>query len=133
MSGGVNADASSMGVSDRTAQRPKRVRERDISEIVKAVAMWRRLYSGIMKEGGVLVRYTLEDAAKKVGMSKKTLDDYLHLIRLGLKFKFAFKDRQNEKVGQLRKFINLAAKKEKADAKANQMHQSSLLKKKIAK
>ena len=57
------------------------------------------MYNGVMKPGSILVRYTLEDAARKVGISKKTLDDYLHLIRLGRKFEFAFKELSAEKVG----------------------------------
>jgi len=39
--------------------------------------MWRRLYNGVTGKDGQLVRYSLEDAAKKVGISKKSLDDYL--------------------------------------------------------
>ena len=69
-------------------------------EIVKAVAIWRRLYSGIIRNGGdVMIRYSLDDAARKIGMSKKTLDDYLHLLRLGRKYNFPFAARQNDKTG----------------------------------
>ena len=39
--------------------------------------MWRRLYNGVTGKEGQLVWYSLEDAAKKVGISKKSLDDYL--------------------------------------------------------
>ena len=38
--------------------------------------MWRKLYNGINKNGDV-VRYSLEESAQKVGISKKSLDDYL--------------------------------------------------------
>lgn len=57
-----------------------RMRERTIEDIIKSVTIWRRLYSGIMKEidgRESLIRYTLKDAAKKVGIPKKSLDDYL--------------------------------------------------------
>ena len=61
----------------------------------------------------VIIRYSLEDAAKKVGISKKTLDDYLHLIRLGRLYKFNFKECKNLKVGALRKHIKINKNKEK--------------------
>jgi hypothetical protein len=34
------------------------------------------MYNGVNREGN-LVRYNLEEAASKVGISKKSLDDYL--------------------------------------------------------
>jgi len=34
------------------------------------------LYNGVVRDG-TLVRYSLEDAATKVDVSKKSLDDYL--------------------------------------------------------
>ena len=97
--------------------KPKRVRERSIQEAIKAVAIWRRLYNGIMRAGDVLIRYTLDDAARKVGMSKKTLDDYLHLLRLGRKYEFPFKVRQDDKVGVLRKYITKAKLQEARQTK----------------
>ena len=84
-----------------------RIRERLISEVVQVVALWRRLYSGVLREDidvgyTVLVRYSLDDAANKVGIPKKTLDDYLHLLIMGRKFDFPFTAHGNEKVGKLR-------------------------------
>jgi hypothetical protein len=35
------------------------------------------LYNGIDDGTGNLVRYSLEEAAQKIGISKKSLDDYL--------------------------------------------------------
>ena len=54
----------------------KRTKERSICEIIEKVSLWRKLYNGVMKDGN-LIRYSLEDAAAKVGVSKKSLDDYL--------------------------------------------------------
>ena len=73
-------------------KKAKRIRERHISDVVKAVAVWRRLYAGVTFHGAetVLVRYSLTDAARKVGMSRKTLDDYLHLLTMGRKYGFPF-------------------------------------------
>lgn len=93
------------------AKKTKRIRERQISEVVKAVAIWRRLYTGVSTTHGdetLLIRYSLTDAAQKVGISRKTLDEYLHLINMGRKYGFKFSARQDEKVGQLRLFVSKA-------------------------
>lgn len=53
------------------------------------MSLWRRLYNGVLREGN-LVRYSLEDAATKVNVSKKSLDDYLLQLRFGKKYNFDF-------------------------------------------
>jgi hypothetical protein len=68
-------------VADLDAQK-KRTKERTITEIIEKVSTWRKLYNGVMipnnKTGEVqLQRWSLEDAAAKVKVSKKSLDDYL--------------------------------------------------------
>ena len=61
----------------------KRPKARTINAIVRTLVKWRHLYHGVyeMQEGNederVLVKYSLADAATKLGMSKKSLDDYL--------------------------------------------------------
>ena len=40
-----------------------------------------------------------------VGISKKSLDDYLLQIRYGRKFGFNFNEHKNDKVGVLRAFV----------------------------
>lgn len=90
----------------------KRVKERTIKDVIRKVCVWRRLYNGILRPDGTLVRYSLENAARKNQMSKKSLDDYLHQIRLGTKYKFDFKNRQDEKFGTLRTYIRKMKNKE---------------------
>ena len=51
--------------------------------------MWRRLYNGVLRDGN-LVSYSLEDAAIKVNVSKKSLDDYLLQLRFGKRYNFDF-------------------------------------------
>ncbi len=82
----------------------KRTKERSISDIIEKVSLWRKLYNGVYREGN-LVRYSLEDAAAKVGVSKKSLDDYLLQLRFGKKYGFDFQLHRNEKVGVLRSFV----------------------------
>jgi len=47
-----------------------RTKERKIGEVVAKVLLWRKIYA----DGD---KISLEEAASKVGMSKKSLDDYL--------------------------------------------------------
>ncbi len=79
---------------------------------------WRQYYTGV-KEGqsDQLKRYSLEDAAVKVGISKKSLDDYLLQIRFGRKFGFNFNEHKNDKVGVLRDYVRKNKKPIKADKK----------------
>lgn len=48
---------------------------------------------------------SLEDAAEKVGVSKKSLDDYLSQLRQGRTVGFDFNMHKHEKVGYLRQFV----------------------------
>ena len=83
---------------------PKRTKERSIEEIIQKVSLWRKLYNGVLRDGN-LVRYSLEDAASKVNVSKKSLDDYLLQLRFGKKYGFNFQEHKNDKVGVLRSFV----------------------------
>ena len=94
-----------------TGQRKqKRTKERTISDIIEKVSTWRKLYNGIMvpneeTDQEELKRWSLEDAATKVGVSKKSLDDYLLQLRFGKKFGFDFEANKDFKVGKLRLFV----------------------------
>ena len=59
------------------------------------------------------MRYSLEDAASKVGVSKKSLDDYLLQMRFGKKYGFDFQKHKHDKVGVLRTFVKNQKKAEK--------------------
>lgn len=48
---------------------------------------------------------SLEEAADKVGVSKKSLDDYLSQLRQGRALGFNFNLNKNQKVGDLRQFV----------------------------
>lgn len=58
----------------------RRSNERKIGTVLEKVALWRKLFSGITVQG-IDVQMSLKGAAKKVGLSKKTLDDYFMQIR----------------------------------------------------
>ena len=61
----------------------KRIKERYIREVIEKVNLWRHYH----KEGfydrsqNRVISLSLDAAAQKVGISKKTLDDYLFQLR----------------------------------------------------
>lgn len=63
----------------------RRAKEKKIGTIIEKVALWRKLFSGIHLPGN-RVDMDLDTAAKQVGISKKTLDDYLMQIRFFCSF-----------------------------------------------
>ncbi len=50
-------------------------------------------------------KVSLEETAKMMGLSKKSLDDYYYQLRLGQKYGFEFKDNFYEKIGVLRTYL----------------------------
>ncbi len=65
------------------------MKERTIREAKDYVAYWRALYEEVDNKGKRI--YTLETAANKVGLAKKTLDDYFYQLRQGEYYGFDFK------------------------------------------
>lgn len=63
------------------------------------------------------LKYSLEDAAKKVGISKKSLDDYLLQLRYGKKYGFDFNEHKEAKIGILRAFVKKCKQEEKEKQK----------------
>ena len=94
------------------------------------MSTWRKLYNGILvpdeKSGkDQLQRWSLEDAANKVGVSKKSLDDYLLQLRFGKKFAFDFELHKTEKVGVLRTFVKVEKNKIKGKNKGMKISSKS--------
>ncbi len=57
--------------------------------------------------------YTLESAANKLGVSKRTLDDYYYVIKTAQTYGFDFDKYNSQKIGFLRKYVKQCAKKAK--------------------
>jgi hypothetical protein len=91
----------------------KRSNERKIGKIIEKVYVWRKLYNGFADENDKFIKYTLEKGAEKLGISKKSLDDYLIQLRIGRKYGFPFNDHLNSKVGVLRSFVKFHKENEK--------------------
>ena len=82
-----------------------RKRERKIGYIIEKVYAWRKLYNGFKDEKNNFIKYSLDNAANEVGVSKKSLDDYLLQIRLGRKYGFNFDENKTQKIGVLREHV----------------------------
>ena len=85
-------------------------RERKIGYIIEKVYAWRKLYNGYRDDNNKFIKYSLKEAAKKINVSKKSLDDYLLQIRLGRKSGFNFDDNKNKKIGTLREHVEKCKK-----------------------
>eukprot|EP00830_Metopus_es_P005664 TRINITY_DN1542_c0_g1_i1.p1 TRINITY_DN1542_c0_g1~~TRINITY_DN1542_c0_g1_i1.p1 ORF type:complete len:275 (-),score=69.72 TRINITY_DN1542_c0_g1_i1:128-859(-) len=84
----------------------RRGNERKIGDVIDALIRWRKMYLyGDMGEDGVMIKYTRQEAAKIIGIPKKTLDDYITQIKLGKTYGFDFDVHSQEKIGVLREFI----------------------------
>ena len=81
--------------------------------MIKKVSLWRLLYTGYTDEKGLLKKHSLEEAAVKVQISKKSLDDYLMQLRSAKKFGFDFDKHYNDKVGVIRSFVRSKKQEEK--------------------
>jgi len=64
----------------------------------------------------------LWDAAKIVDVNKKTLDDYLLLIKKGYKYGFDFSAHINDKNGVLRAFVKKAKSQAESKMQSNGSH-----------
>lgn len=101
-SGALRLSRSSSGLDKKKS---KRTKERKIGYIIEKVNTWRKLYNGFYDENSMFSKYSLDEAAKIIGISKKSLDDYLLQLRLGRKYGFDFNSNKNSKVGILRSFV----------------------------
>ena len=89
-----------------SAQNKKEVsRDKQIGEIIKKVSLWRLFYLGFNSFDGEYVKEPLDSAASRVGIAKKTLDDYLLQIRIAREIGFDFNSKKNNGIGELRNFV----------------------------
>ncbi|CAD8091031.1 unnamed protein product [Paramecium sonneborni] len=60
----------------------RRVKERTIMDAKQSVDEWRKLFkNGEVDQNGNKIKYSLKQAAEKVGVPKKTLEDYHQLLK----------------------------------------------------
>jgi len=75
-----------------------------LKEAIAKVCEWRYL-SNPEKKGKDGMKITKEMAAEQIGMKKKSLDDYLMFLRLGIALKYDFKSNMNNSFHSLRQLI----------------------------
>ena len=79
-------------------------RTRKIGEVVKIVYSQRKFFNGYYNDNGEKTKYNLEEASKKVGIKRKTLDDYLKQLRKARLLGFDFNKNKDESISFLRDF-----------------------------
>ena len=72
-----------------------RSKERTIGEAIALVKRWRELHLTAAKPGNVAKRMNLQEAAREIGISKKSLDDYYCQLRLAEMNGFNFIENMN--------------------------------------
>ena len=71
--------------------------------MIELVKKWRDLH--MYGHKNLKRRLNLQDSAKLVGISKKSLDDYYCQLRLGELYNFNLYDHLNQKMGMLRSYV----------------------------
>lgn len=76
----AESDTESSSSMQSTESRKERNKERTIREIIESVKRWRDIHNAFENDKN---KVSLQDAAKMIGISKKSLDDYFYQLRLG--------------------------------------------------
>lgn len=93
--------------------------------MIEVVKKWREIHLHGYKS--IKKRLNLQDAAKLVGVPKKSLDDYYCQLRLGELYHFDFYNRLHEKMGALRTYVkNYRPTKEQTIRRQNDKHPKNL-------
>ncbi len=88
------------------AGRGGRANERKIYDVIKLLTLWKSYYTnGVTKNDGTRERVTMGRAAEYVGVSRKTLDDYMEQVRKAKSQGFDFSSHAQDKMGTLRAFV----------------------------
>lgn len=81
-------------------------RGRKINEVLDVLLKWKQLIRGIkIRESGKVKTFDPISAAELVGVPKKSLDDYLLIVRQGKLLGFDFQCNRKKKFGFLRRFV----------------------------
>ena len=83
----------------------RRTRIRRIGDVIDKVTQWRKYHQGYVTESGSEIKMTLSEAAKYIGIPKKSLDDYYSLLRSGWECGFDFNEHKDHNIGVLRAYI----------------------------
>lgn len=98
----TESDSESSSSIVSSDSRKERNKERTIREVIESVKRWRDLHSAPARDKN---KVSLQEAAKLIGISKKSLDDYYYQLRLGEQHNFNFEEHLDSKIGVLRAFV----------------------------
>ncbi|CAI2370872.1 unnamed protein product [Moneuplotes crassus] len=107
------ASETEMALDDPASEESKsslqysRERERTIRFVIEKTSTWKSLCNGVERKNGTIKKYSLVEASKKVGLSRKTLVGYLLLLRQGKTHNFDFVKHIDARIGILRSFVNI--------------------------
>jgi hypothetical protein len=101
----TSSDTESIYELDSEDKKDIRSRERTVAEAINLVKKWRFLHLNCAKPNNSKKKVNLQEAAKMLGVSKKSLDDYYCQLRLAEMYVFDFERNLNEKMGFLRGFV----------------------------
>jgi len=90
-----------------------RMKERKIGQVIDQVIIWRKYYNGYTDYHGKQVKLSLDEAAAKVGVPKKSLDDYFLQLRMGKMYGFNFNAHKDDNIGVLRAYVKEIKEKTK--------------------
>ena len=84
----------------------------NLYNVLKNVVKWRKICDelAIVLQDKQLAK---EQSAHKLGIKKKTLDDFLMFFRKGIVYQYPFKEQMNKPFGRLRKFVKEQRKKDR--------------------
>ena len=103
-----NSTLSSLDKNQNNNNNNKKIisrrRERRIEYIIEKVILWRKLINGFYKNE-VFQKFDSKKAAKIVGVSKKSLDDYTKVLRKGRKLNYDFNKNRKKRISHLKNFI----------------------------
>lgn len=98
----------------------KIIKKQTISDIISKVTDWKKLSNDYRSTLNINMFQSKIKAAKEMNEQKKTLDDFLTILRLGIVYNFNFADHLDDKFIVLRKFIKAKAGENKWKAKLNE-------------
>jgi len=87
-------------------QKKPRHKERYLGEVLDLVLKWRKLYEGsVDPTTGKFIKLNLNQAAGQLDVSRKSLDDYLLVIKQAKALGFDFQANKFERFGVVRNFV----------------------------
>ncbi|CAD8068562.1 unnamed protein product [Paramecium sonneborni] len=85
-------------------QLQKRIKERFVYEAKFLVDQWRQIFDQRQFQDGKMIKFTLDQAAEIVGVSRKTLEDYYYCLKKAEKI-IDINQFMNCKMGVIRRII----------------------------